>query len=95
MTPLQSLIDHTKRFLAGRAGSYRRTFAKENGDAQRVLKDLASFCRAHDTVFRGTERETGVLIGRQEVWLRIMQHMKLTDDELWALYGPRQPMKGE
>ena len=90
MTPtIQALIEHTKRFLAGRAGAYRRTFAKDNGDAQRVLKDLASFCRAHETVFRPTERETGILIGRQEVWLRIHQHLKLTDDELWALFGPR------
>lgn len=89
MTPIQALIEHTKRFLAGRAGSYRRTFPKEKGDAQRVLKDLASFCRAHETVFRPTERETGILIGRQEVWLRIQQHLKLTDDELWALFGPR------
>jgi hypothetical protein len=25
--------------------------------------------------------------GRREVWLRIQAHLRLTDEELWRLYG--------
>ena len=87
---IQQLVEKTKQFLGGRRLAYRRTFNTESQDAREVLVDLAKFCRAHATVYVATERETNVLIGRNEVWLRIQQHLNLTDDELWALYGPRQ-----
>lgn len=87
---IQQLVEKTKHFLGGRRLAYRRVFNKESQDARDVLVDLAKFCRAHSTVYTATERETWLLIGRNEVWLRIQQHLNLTDDELWALYGPRQ-----
>jgi hypothetical protein len=91
---IQEIIDKAMQFLSGRRMAYRRTFNLESVDVQMVLADLAKFCRAHDTPYTATARETDLLIGRHEVWLRIQQHLNLTDEELWALYGPRQQQKG-
>jgi hypothetical protein len=76
----------TKRlFLQGRKGSYCRVFAGE-GDAKTVLKDLAQFCRATASAFHPDPRVHAVLEGRREVYLRIMQHLDLSEQELWDLY---------
>ena len=60
---------------------------------QEVLLDLASFCRANETCIaldqqqRIDERRTFVLEGRREVYLRIMEHLDLTPDQLATLYS--------
>jgi hypothetical protein len=51
-----------------------------------VLEDLAKFCRAHESTFHAEERVAGRLDGRREVWLRIQQHLQLSEDALWKLY---------
>jgi hypothetical protein len=51
-----------------------------------VLKDLAKFCRAHESTFHKDPRAHAVMEGRREVWLRIQNQLNLTDEELWALY---------
>lgn len=87
------MLDEARRrvrdFLAVRRLAYRRVF-KSGEDSRRVLLDLAKFCRAHETTVGENERATLVLEGRREVWLRIQQHINLTDEELWKLY-----MRGE
>lgn len=84
---LNAAVQTAKRWLRGRRLSYLRVFPRENLDAQAVLADLARFCRAHDTTFHMDPRAHAVAEGRREVWLRIAHHLKLTDDELWQLYG--------
>lgn len=76
-----------KRYLRGRALAYKRVFAPESQDAQAVLKDLMTFCRAHRSTFHADARVSANLDGRREVFLRIVQHTKLTTDQLWALFG--------
>jgi len=79
-------------FLAERRTNYVRTFNNPPGEA--VLADLAKFCRAHETTFHPDPRIHAMLEGRREVWLRLQNHLQLTDDELWALLGqPRQAQK--
>ena len=74
-----------KGLLTLRKQAYVFTFNKESVFAQRVLKDLAKFCRAQTTTFHPDQRMHAMLEGRREVWLRITQHLKLSEDQLLKL----------
>jgi hypothetical protein len=78
-------IGHLFDFLRRRKMDYCHTFKSLNG--QRVLKDLASFCRANSSVFNSDQRLTDVQIGRNEVWLRINEHLHLSPEDLVKLYA--------
>lgn len=55
-----------------------------------VLKDLARFCRAHESTFNeASDRASALAEGRREVWLRIQHHLQLTPEQLWELYSGR------
>ena len=54
-----------------------------------MLKDLARFCRAHESTFDQNQKTQDNLEGRREVWLRLQHHLKLTPDQLWELYSGR------
>lgn len=71
-------------FLRLRKQSYQLALTSPAG--QRVLADLACFCRASESVYHSTTRGTDILIGRHEVWLRIVNHLRLSDEQLMALY---------
>jgi len=77
------------QFLARRRTAYVKTF--RNAFGEEVLADLAKFCRANQTTFHVDARAHALAEGRREVFLRISQHLQLTDDELWSLYGQNQP----
>lgn len=79
------IVDRTKRLLFQRQRAYQTVFNSPVGEA--VLADLAKFCRAHQSTFHADPRVAAQLDGRREVWLRITQHMKLTQEQLWRLYG--------
>jgi hypothetical protein len=81
------LVDQVKDFLVTRAQAYKRTFSGIYGE--RVLIDLASFCRANESTFNPDARAEGVLQGRREVWLRISKHLNLTEDELQTYFNPQ------
>ena len=78
-------FQRARAFLRRRGTSYKVTFDSETG--RDVLADLARFCRAHESTFDPDARLSAVKQGRHEVWLRIQQHLRLSDDELWSLYG--------
>lgn len=82
---MNNLIQRAKAFLRSRRMSYITTF--EGPDAEKVLRDLAKFCRAHTSTFSGDSRMSDVLEGRREVWLRIQHHLQLSDEDLWDKYG--------
>lgn len=84
---LPAMIEKLKEFLHQRRNSYKRLFHFENRDAQVVLTDLAKFCRAHESTFNPDERTHALLEGRKEVWLRLQQHLNMTEEELWLLYS--------
>ncbi len=80
-----------KDFLVTRKQAYNFTFAPENNFAQKVLLDLAKFCRAHESTFDKGARAHAVAEGRREVWLRIQHQLQMSDDDLWELYNnPRR-----
>lgn len=93
------------RFLLwwNRRESFRRCFERgewfdKDGNptvhAQRVLVDLRSFCRAHETcaVFdkqgRYDTHATAVAEGRREVLLRLQHLLGLSDEVLFKLKDP-------
>lgn len=66
---------------------YLHTYGSPAG--QRVLIDLASFCRANETCFHPDQRLHAVAEGRREVWLRHQKFLKLTAEEQMQLYLAR------
>lgn len=83
------MIEYAKQWLRNRAVAYQRIFLGHGTDTDLVLQDLAKFCRASETTYHEDSRLSDVLIGRREVFLRISQHLNLTDEQLWHLYGNR------
>jgi hypothetical protein len=79
------LIEQARNFLFRRRTAYVKTFLNPFGDE--VLRDLAKFCRAHTSTFHPDPRVHALAEGRREVWLRISQHLQLSEDELWRIYG--------
>ncbi|MEO2141048.1 MAG: hypothetical protein ABGX63_02585 [bacterium] len=74
-------------FLRHRGQAYTRLFQGVHSEV--VLADLAKFCRANESTFNPDPRLEGVLQGRREVWLRIANHLNLTEDELQAHFNPQ------
>ena len=89
---MRELWEQAKSFLASRRTAYLRTFRNPMGE--RVLEDLAQFCRAAESTARPDEKAMYILEGRREVWLRIQHHLQLNEDELWKLYKKR-PDQGQ
>lgn len=78
---------------------YQLTFGSPAG--QRVLIDLALFCRAAETCVVAEKGQpvdinrTMILEGRREVFLRAQNYMKLTPDDLMTLRRGRVLKLGE
>lgn len=81
------LVEKAKQYLFARQTAYRAVFPMDAPQVEKVLKDLAAFCRANQTTFNPDPRANAVLEGRREVWLRIQHHLKLTQEQIWNLYG--------
>lgn len=77
----------TNRHLA-----YNRVFERKSPYVETVLTDLAKFCRAHDSTFHKDERLHALLEGRREVWLRIVEHLEMTTQEIYELHKIREYM---
>lgn len=79
------MSEQSKRYLAQRRTAYQLTFQGPHGEA--VLDDLAKFCRAQASTFHEDPRVHALMEGRREVWLRIAQHLNLTEEQLWTKIG--------
>jgi hypothetical protein len=80
-------IQELMAYLLNRRRAYKRLFDKDSEDVKIILADLAKFCRANQSTFHTNERTHAVLEGRREVWLRLQQHLNLSEEDLWALYS--------
>lgn len=80
-----TLYQKTMDFLRLRKRAYQFTFG--NPKDNEALKDLAKFARVGRTPFHESQRKTDVLIGRQEMFFRIIEHLKLQPDELYDIYN--------
>ena len=79
----------TLNFLKDRKSYYKQVFG--GPIAHWVLQDLSLFCRAAEsTAVPGDRDKSLILAGRREVWLRIQQHLHLTEAQLYDLYGGPQ-----
>lgn len=79
----------TAASLRRRREAYIRLFVGGNptgDDVQIVMSDLKAFCRGNASAFHPDERVHCVLTGRQEVFLRIMDHTGLDFDALLDKY---------
>ena len=79
------MIEAVKNFLRSRRQAYITIFNGPDGEI--ILKDLARFCRANKSTFNPDPYLAARLDGRREVWLRIMDHVRLNEDQLYKLYG--------
>jgi len=84
---LEEVRRATEAFLSRRKKSYSLVFRENDGDVDVVLRDLARFCRAGKTPFDKDPQITALLLGRQEVFLRIQQHLNLSEERLYEIYG--------
>ena len=88
-TDIQGAIDEQtaelKDGLSQRQQAYRAVFEGPHGDM--VKRDLARYCRAFKSTFNPNPHIASKLDGRREVYLRILEHLELSDEELWALYS--------
>lgn len=74
--------------ISRRREAYVQTFS--GPIAGKVLADLARFCRANESTFHPDPRVHAVAEGRREVWLRIVKHLNLSDEQLMAFYTQGQ-----
>lgn len=72
-------------YIRNRKRAYQQTFIKDMA-SEVVMADLAQFCRANKSTFDADPRVHALLEGRKEVWLRIAQHLNLTEDELYTIF---------
>lgn len=93
---LKETIQVFKSKLQGTALAYKRVFDEKSPYTHEVLKDLAKFCRAHETTFHADARIHAVLEGRREVWLKIERMLNLSAEELYQLHKIKEfGTKGE
>lgn len=88
-------LSDSQAFVAERQTDYIRTFNTPHGE--KVLADLAKFCRGNETTFHPDARVHAALEGRREAYLRIMAHLNLQDEALYRHFGapsaPAQPQE--
>lgn len=92
----EKIVDFTRK-LHGLAFAYNRVFDKQSVHTNLVLKDLAKFCRAHQSTFHPDPRMHAVLEGRREVWLRIEELLQLSVEQIYELHKIQEiiPKKGD
>jgi hypothetical protein len=80
--------------LERRAQAYRRMYGNLAAEDREIIEaDLEMFCRGNRAVFHENERVHVLLTGRQEVWMRIQDHVRLDLEELVRKYT--QPLQQE
>ena len=72
-------------YLTNRRRIVRDTIKLNTPGGQAFVSELARFCRVNEGVWDEDERRTHVLIGRQEVYHWLMQHLKLTPEQHFEL----------
>lgn len=74
--------------LRTKRAAYIDTF--RGPQAERVLKDLARFCRASTSTFDPDARTHAFREGRREVWLRIQTMLNLPESRVQELSEAEQ-----
>lgn len=85
---MSQILDRLRSALSTRAYAYKTTF--KGPLAETVLRDISTFCFAHQSTFHEDARKHALAEGRREVWDRIAAHLHMTPEQLWNLYDGRQ-----
>lgn len=91
MSVLEELKEKAKQFVFRRQADYQLTFPKGGISSTRVLADLEKFCRANEPTFHQDPYVAARLDGRREVFLRIQHQLRLSQEDLWRIYGKDKP----
>lgn len=80
--------DAALKHLIARQGAYKRFWAgKPIGDDLAIVHaDMKMFCRGGTTPWDADPRIHALITGRYEVWLRIQQHVTMSEAELVEAY---------
>ena len=74
------------QIVTDRKRAYQSVFA-ESPAVRAVLDDLTTFCRGKETcLIPGDHDRTYALLGRNEVWHRIRDHLERSPEELVEIY---------
>lgn len=89
---IDSLDADTKGYLDDRRRAYQIVFnnPEYQAEIQFVLNDLAKFCRAFVTPYHPDQRRQDMLLGRNEVFIRILDHVALDRNTMYAKYTNKQ-----
>lgn len=68
-----------------RREAYTKTFDPRNPYAQIVLADLRKFCRGTGSKYMGDVNKTHVMLGRNEVWERLMTYLNIPEEDIAKL----------
>jgi hypothetical protein len=80
-----------RRFSVFRRWAYRAVFPNQAAMSI-VLQDMCVFCRVFETcVIPGDRDRSLILEGRREYALRVMEHLNLSVEQLYRLYGGLTP----
>ena len=83
--PEKTRLARAWHYLQRRRQTMRDTVKLSTPGGQAFMSELARFCRINEGVWDNDERRTHVLIGRQEVYHHIMQHLKLSPEQHFEL----------
>jgi hypothetical protein len=91
MAEFETTEERARAFLQNRQRAYLRVFGGESAEVKEVIADLKKFCLADESAYDPDPRTHALLSGRQEVWIRISEHLNLKLDQLYDRYtiGPR------
>lgn len=76
----------TLAFLSLRKRSYQSIFGEAGPAGSEAMKDLAKFCYGFKSTAVPNRDLSLVLQGRREAWLRICEHLHISEEELTRLY---------
>jgi len=83
---LKNTLSNLKFLFQERRRAYQLVFKHNTASHNIVLKDLAKFCRAHGSCYHKDPKMSAMLEGRREVWLRIQEYLRLTEDDIYKLH---------
>lgn len=87
---LPEALAKIKEALFDQARAWRLCLHPSRGvAAQAVMRDLARFCRAHESTAHPDPHVAARLDGRREVFLYVQERLRLDDETLWQLYTIR------
>ena len=78
-------IESARQYLFGRKKAYEIAFDIDSPSGRLVLSDLASYCFYDKSTFDVDPRVSALYEGRRSVFLRIMEHINLSQEELAKL----------